>query len=205
MSIDTLAEYAHIFGLGEKTHICFPEKEGLIPTSAWKKETKGERWWPGETLSAAIGQSYLLVTPLQIARMISSIFTGELVTPRILDVEPICKRKLTLAPSTLDFLRQSMKSVVTRGTGINISRVKDIEMYAKTSTAQISGYDKREMGAQYQEHGWFVGYFSYKNNRPLTIVVMAENVSTSRVATQIAKNFLIEYKKLMDLRVSLIE
>ena len=201
MSIDTLAEYAHIFGLGEKTNICFPEKEGLIPTAAWKKETKGERWWPGETLSAAIGQSYLLVTPLQIARMISSIFTGFLTTPRILHIEPIQKHKLMLAPSTLDFLRQSMKSVVTRGTGINISRVKHIEIYAKTSTAQISGYDKREMGAQYQEHGWFVGYFNYKNNRPLTIVVMAENVSTSRVATHIAKNFLIEYKKLMDSRL----
>jgi beta-lactamase class D len=58
------------------------------------------------------------------------------------------------------------------------------------------------MGSQYQEHGWFVGYFKYKNNRPLTIVVMAENVSTSRVATQIAKDFLIEYKKLMDYRAN---
>lgn len=200
MSINTLSEYAHIFGLGEKTNICFPEKEGLIPTSAWKKQTKGERWWPGETLSAAIGQSYLLVTPIQVACMISSIFTGYLTRPRILQAEQISKRPLNLASSTLDFLRQSMKSVVTRGTGINVSRVKDIEIYAKTSTAQISAYDKREMGSQYQEHGWFVGYFSYKNHRPLTIVVMAENVSTSRVATQIAKNFLIEYKKLMDTR-----
>lgn len=200
ISIDTLAEYAHIFGLGEKTNICFPEKEGLIPTAAWKKKTKGERWWPGETLSAAIGQSYLLVTPIQVARMISSIFTGYLSNPRILQKEEIYKKPLALAPSTLQFLRESMKSVVTRGTGINISRVQGIEMYAKTSTAQISAYDKRELGSQYQEHGWFVGYFKYKNNKPLTIVVMAENVSTSRVATQIAKNFLIEYKTLMDAR-----
>jgi len=115
--------------------------------------------------------------------------------------EQVQKRPLNIAPSTLTFLRDSMKSVVTRGTGINISYVKDIEVYAKTSTAQISAYDKREMGAQYQEHGWFVGYFKYKNNRPMTIVVMAENVSTSRVATKIAKDFVIEYKKLMDSRL----
>ena len=50
ISIDTLADYAHRFGLGQKTNIGFTEKEGLIPTSAWKKRVKGERWWPGETL-----------------------------------------------------------------------------------------------------------------------------------------------------------
>ena len=38
----------------------FPDKQGLIPTTQWKLTTKGERWWPGETLSAAIGQSFLI-------------------------------------------------------------------------------------------------------------------------------------------------
>ena len=70
------ADYAHRFGSGKKTNIIFAEKEGLIPSSAWKKRVKHEKWWPGETFSVAIGQSYLLVTPIQIARMISSIFTG---------------------------------------------------------------------------------------------------------------------------------
>ncbi|MCX5922543.1 MAG: penicillin-binding protein 2 [Candidatus Dependentiae bacterium] len=200
IDIDTLAEYAHIFGLGEKTNICFPETDGLIPTSAWKKRVKGERWWPGETLSAAIGQSFLLVTPIQVACMISSIFTQYLVKPRILQEEPIQQRPLTIKKSTLDFLRQSMQSVVTKGTGIRISRVKDIEIYAKTSTAQISTYSKRELGIQYLEHGWFVAYLKYKNNPPLTIVVMAENVGSSRAATEIAKNFVVDYKKLMDFR-----
>lgn len=202
MSIDTLAHYAHKFGLGEKTDICFPESQGLIPTSAWKKQVKGERWWPGETLSASIGQSFLLVTPIQVACMISSIFTGYLVTPRILQSESIKKRPLEITEQTLDFLRQSMKSVVTIGTGIRISQVKNIEMYAKTSTAQVSDYSKRELGLEHREHGWFVGYFSYRDSKPLTIVVMAENVSTSREATRLAKEFLVEYKKLVDDRSS---
>ncbi|MFI5333402.1 MAG: penicillin-binding transpeptidase domain-containing protein, partial [Candidatus Babeliales bacterium] len=55
LDIDLLAEYAHMFGLGEKTNILFSEKTGLIPCRAWKKQVKKERWWAGETLSAAIG------------------------------------------------------------------------------------------------------------------------------------------------------
>jgi len=201
MSIDTFAEYAHKFGLGEKTDICFPESEGLIPTCAWKKRVKGERWWPGETLSASIGQSFLLVTPIQVACLISSIFTGYLVTPRILHNESIKQCPLDISARTLDFLRESMKSVVTIGTGIRISQVKNIEMYAKTSTAQVSDYSKRELGLEHREHGWFVGYFRYRESKPLTIVVMAENVSTSREATRLAKEFLVEYKKLIDDRL----
>jgi len=200
MSIDTLAEYAHRFGLGEKTGICFPEKEGLVPCSEWKKRVKGERWWPGETLSAVIGQSFLNVTPIQVACMISSIFTGYLTTPRILEDESIKKRPLDIRQSTLNFLRQSMRSVVTKGTGIQISQVKEIEIYAKTSTAQVADLDKRDINATYLEHAWFVAYFKYKDNRPLTIVILAENVGSSREATNIAKNFLIEYKNLMESR-----
>jgi penicillin-binding protein 2 len=201
INIDVLAQYAHKFGLGRKTNICFSEKEGLIPTNSWKMESKGERWWPGETLSAAIGQSYLLVTPIQVACMISSIFTGYLVTPRILINETLKKQPLEIRHSTLEFLRESMRAVVTKGTGIRVSHVKNIEIYAKTSTAQIKNFKKDDNPEEtHQEHGGFVAYFKYKDNKPLTIVITAENAGTSRVATAIAKEFLIEYKKLMDVR-----
>lgn len=198
MSIDTFADYAHRFGLGEKTDIIFPEKEGLIPTTEWKKEAKDEQWWPGETLSAAVGQSFLLVTPIQVARMISSIFSGYLVTPRLLTGEPIVKTPLNIKPETLAFLRQSMKKVATQGTGKRISRVKDIEVYAKTSTAQTSALYKRNRGRIYKEHGWFVAHFRYKENRSLTMVVLVEHAGTSRTPTVIAKRFLVRYKQLAD-------
>lgn len=200
MSIDTIAHYADMFGLGRKTNLAFSEKEGLVPSSEWKKRVKKERWWPGETLSASIGQSYLLVTPIQIARMISSIFTGNLTNPRILLDDPVTKTPLEIKHSTLEFLKESMRSVVTKGTGLRVNRVKNIEIYAKTSTAQTSNMDKRHMGTSYLEHGWFVAYVKYQDNPPITIVVMVENAGTSRVATNVAKNFLVEYKRLMDLR-----
>ena len=138
-----------------------------------------------------------MVTPIQVARMISGIFTRHLVKPRILLDEPIEKKPLNIRLETLEFLRSSMQKVVTVGTGQR-SRVRDIQLYAKTSTAQNSDLSKRTLGEQYLEHGWFVGHFSYKNHPPLTIVIILENVGTSMVPTGIAKQFFIEYKKRMD-------
>jgi penicillin-binding protein 2 len=199
IDIDILAEYAYKFGLGKKTNMLFPEKMGLIPNRAWKFDCKGERWWPGETLSVTIGQSFLLVTPIQIACMIASIFTGYLTVPRLLIDEPVVTTPLDLKPETINFLKKSMKAVIKSGTGRSIRFVKDIVMYAKTSTAQTSDISKRKLDEKYLEHGWFVGHFQYKEYDPLVIVTLVEHVGTAQVATTVAKKFLIEYKKYMDL------
>lgn len=198
IDIDTIAHYAHLFGLGEKTHIIFHEKEGFIPTRTWKHTMKGERWWPGETLSVMIGQSYILTTPIQIARMIGSIFTGYLVTPRLLTQEPINITPLAIKESTRTFLQKSMKKVVSKGTGKRLKQLKNIRIYAKTSTAQTSSLEKRSLGEQFLEHGWFVGQFTYKNENPLIMVILVENAGTARVATNIAKEFLVKYKRHID-------
>ncbi|HEX4069509.1 MAG TPA: penicillin-binding transpeptidase domain-containing protein, partial [Candidatus Babeliales bacterium] len=204
IDIDVLAEYAHKFGLGKKTNIVFPEKVGLIPNREWKFDYKGERWWPGETLSVSIGQSFLLATPIQIACMIASIFTGYLVAPRLLINEPVVTNPLDIKPETIAFLQKSMKSVVKSGTGKSVRKIKDMTIYAKTSTAQTSDFSKRKLDEKYLEHGWFVGHFQYKEYDPLVMVVLVERVGAAQVATTIAKNFLIEYKKYMDMNVACI-
>lgn len=198
IDIDLLAEYAYKFGLGKKTNIIFPEKMGLIPSREWKFDCKGEQWWPGETLSVTIGQSFLLVTPIQIARMIVAVFTGYLVSLRLLVDEPVVKVPLDIKPETITLLKKSMESVVKDGTGRSVRRVKDIKIYAKTSTAQTSDFGKRKLDKKYLEHGWFAGHFQYKEYDPLVIVILVERVGTAQVATTIAKNFLIEYKKYKD-------
>jgi cell division protein FtsI/penicillin-binding protein 2 len=91
-----------------------------------------------------------------------------------------------------------MQKVVNQGTGQRVKHVKDIKIYAKTSTAQTSGLDKHDLGNEYLEHGWFVCYFYYKDQPPLTVIILMEHVSTSRVAAEVAKNFLSEYKKMID-------
>lgn len=195
IDIDLLNTYAKKFGLGEPTGIMFPEKIGIVPSREWKLYEKGEQWWPGETLSVTIGQSYLMATPIQICRMISSIFSGYLVKPRILESDPIETQALNLQPQTIDFLKESMRFVVTTGTGRRVNAVKDIEIYAKTSTAQIADFQKRKLGEQFLEHAWFVAYFQYKNFDPLCFVIFVENAGTSLVATTIAKQFLLAYKE----------
>lgn len=199
LHVDIIAEYAARYGFGEPTGSSFPEKKGLVPSSAWKKKALKERWWTGETLSMAIGQSYLLVSPIQAARLIGSIFTRHLVRPRIVLDEPIEKTPLNIRPETLSFLRNSMRFAVTEGgTGRAVSRVKDIEIYGKTSTAQVSALEKRELGGKYLEHGWFAAYLRYKDQRPMVIVILVENIGSSYVATALVRDFLVQYKRMID-------
>ncbi|MFZ5954344.1 MAG: penicillin-binding protein 2 [Candidatus Dependentiae bacterium] len=193
ISIDLLADYAKRFGLGEKTNVLFAEKSGLVPSTKWKRETKNEKWWPGETLSASIGQSYLLVTPIQIASMIGSIFTGALVTPRILQDEPIVKKNLDIKPETRIFLQRAMRSVVTKGTGKKLKHIKNARIYAKTSTAQVASLDKKQFGKAYFEHAWLASYYQPLQKDPLVLVVLLENAGSASMATTVAKDFLTHY------------
>lgn len=198
ISIDTLAIYAQKYGLGQKTGIILPEKVGLIPTTAWKKRTYGEPWWQGETLNCAIGQGPFLVTPLQMTRTFGGICTGLLVKPRILEEELIEMQPLKISSHTLKFLRQSMRMTITSGTGSIMNKLKDITIHAKTGTAQTSHRSKRDLGKEYLEHAWFVGYATYKDHPPFVLVIFIENVGSARFATRVAKKFFIEYCKLMD-------
>ena len=198
IKIDTLAEYAARLGLGRPTNIIFPEKSGLIPTRQWKRKNKGEPWWPGETLSATIGQSFLLITPLQAARMVSAICEGYLVKPRILVTEAIEREPLHLSPETLLVLQESMKGAIERGTGKRLNTLRNIEIHAKTGTAQTSSLEKRENGSQFLEHAWFAGHVRYKNHAPVTLMIFIENAGSSRIAIAVAKEFLIDYCNYLD-------
>ncbi len=74
MGIETMASFAHQFGLGEETGIELPsERVGIVPSTAWKQKAKNQAWLPGETISASIGQGYVNVTPLQMASLIGTV------------------------------------------------------------------------------------------------------------------------------------
>ncbi len=191
--IDTLARYAHKFGLGEPTGVIFPENAGLIPTVAWKQKTHGEPFWQGETMQAAIGQTFCLATPLQMIRVVGSLCTGFLVRPRILLAESIDRTPLGISPSTRALLQRSMKRTIKQGTGVTLSRLSNIEIYGKTGTAQTSDRSKHDLGHQFLEHGWFVCYVRYKDYSPIILAVFLENVGSSRVATKLTKDFLVQY------------
>jgi penicillin-binding protein 2 len=201
LSIDTLACYARGFGLGKKTGFLLGEKSGLIPSSEWKAITKGESWLSGDTLSAGIGQSYLLVTPIQIARMVSSICSGYLVKPRILEEEEIEKKKLFLSDETIDFLRSAMGDAVMKGTVWRLRKFQDFQIFAKTGTAQTCSLNVKKVSRAHYEHAWLAGFFKYKNEKPLSIVVIMEHAGQARPAVKMAERFLKKYKNLCDNKV----
>lgn len=193
ISIDLIADYARRFGLGSKTNILLPEQEGLVPSRSWKEEVFNERWWTGETFSAAIGQSYLQATPLQMARAFNSIFSGYLVKPRILELEQIIKEPLKIRPETRKFLKKCTRMAVTEGRSKDINSIKEFKIYAKTGTAQVSSLSKRNLRSNCKEHAWFAGYITGKNIDPFTIIILVEHVGSSREATKIAKKIITNY------------
>lgn len=196
LPIDTLASYAFEFGLGSKTEVPFSEKSGLVPTNEWKKATKGERWWTGETLSACIGQSFLLVTPIQLACMIGSIFEGYLVKPRILMDQEIVKTPISISSKTREFLQDCMKYVVDTGTGRLVNKFLNITIFAKTGTAQtINLGAKNSEDRGHLEHASFVSYFYTEKTDPLVLIVLLEHVGGSRIAGGVAKDFFRQYVK----------
>jgi penicillin-binding protein 2 len=201
LHIDTLARYAHEFGLGSKTNVPFSEQIGLIPTNEWKLATKGERWWTGETFSASIGQSFLLATPIQIACMIGAVFHGFLVKPTILANDEIEKRPIGIQPNTRLFLQDCMRAATLTGTAQRINKIGTLTIFAKTGTAQTKTRpkdqdpEKEKACRQEMEHAWFVSYFYTDQSEPLVMVMLLEHVGRSTYATKVARKFFVNYMK----------
>lgn len=199
--IDKLAQYAHEFGLGNKTNVPFSEQYGLIPTNEWKIAHKGERWWTGETLSAAIGQSFLLVTPIQVACMIGAIFHGYLIKPRICLESEIEKKPINIHTSTRNFLQECMKEATIYGTARRINKIGNLTFFAKTGTAQTKTRrndedpEAEKINRLDKAHAWFVCYFYTDDTQPLVMVMLLEHVGKSTFATAVARKFFLNYTR----------
>ncbi len=174
---EAMAKYARAFGFGDRTGIPLPgEKAGFVPSPSWK-EAKGQRWYDGETVVMAIGQGPLLVTPLQMARMIAAVANGgtlfqpmvarEVVDPEGKGVRSYRSRpvgKLPLNPAKLELIREALLGVVEeeRGTG-RAARIPGVAVAGKTGTAQVAKMGERrlkpsELPYQLRDHAWFVAY-----------------------------------------------
>jgi penicillin-binding protein 2 len=197
LHVDRLAMYANRFGLGKRTSFMLPEQTGIVPTMAWKRATHGERIWKGEMLSISIGQSFLLATPLQIACMLAAICSGNSVKPRILESEPIEKVPLQFNARTVRFLRDAIKEAVISGTARLLGLIPEVDVFAKTGTAQTCSLDKEVVSKKQLEHGWVTGFFSMRSGGPwYAFAIFVEHVGSSRPALQIADKFLRAYVQL---------
>lgn len=209
MQVDTIAKYASLFGLGETTGIDLPsEKKGLVPSTQWKLDTKKERWYPGETLSVAIGQGYLSVTPLQQAVSVNTVAnSGISVRPhlfkallsdrekRLYSFPPVETTRLNIREHTLDAIKKALHHVVIDpgGTG-TAARSPLIDIAGKTGTAQVIG--RRSGGDQprgFNDHAWFVAFAPVKEPEITVAVLVEHGGHGGSAAAPVARQIIEEY------------
>jgi penicillin-binding protein 2 len=164
LGIDTIAKYAKMLGLGERTGIDLPSEEpGLVPSEEWVQRVYHHKWYPGSTISVAIGQGSVMVTPIQVAYVIGGIASGgEYEQPHLLkDAPSVGEKHVELADDTVEQVTQGMYGVVNEagGTGQSI-KLQGIEFCGKSGTAQLMSYSAASrMGlGKGKNDGWFVGY-----------------------------------------------
>ncbi|MCF7873582.1 MAG: penicillin-binding protein 2 [Candidatus Omnitrophica bacterium] len=188
-----ISSWAKKFGLDSKTFIDLPyEKKGFVPSPQWKKDKFNQSWYAGDTLNLSIGQGYLHTTPLAITLAINSIANqGYLVEPILLkeveDAEASLafRRTLNIAGENLKIVKKGLRKTVNQSSGTaRILKNLSLEISGKTGTAQTSG----------RSHGWFVGFFPYKQPK-YTISVFLENGGSSHQALRIAYSFLDKLKR----------
>ena len=203
LGIDRLASYAKLLGIGSSTHINMEdEKPGLMPTRQWKVDRFGEEWQPGENLSSAIGQGFVLTTPLQMAVAYNTIGQeGLLYKPylvkQLLDTQqkvieefkPHLVKDISdptlevhIDKSTFKVVKEGMRLVSNGDHGTaRWYKVPGIEMAGKTGTVQIQSYTSDQIYDKCNErpfdkrhHGWF-GAFAPVEKPEITVVVLAEH------------------------------
>ncbi len=192
LGIQQIASYARQFGLGAKSGILLPaERSGLVPSEEWKRRTKKEPWYPGETISISIGQGYLTVTPLQMAKAISIVATdGKVVRPRLLkairhrqggDIQERPESpatQLPITPKTFTTIKEGLRAVVTTGTAKRIQS-EIVSIAGKTGTAQVVALrpdgDKTEVPKAHQDHAWFVAFAPVEEPQ-IAVAVIAEHM-----------------------------
>ncbi|HXI04261.1 MAG TPA: penicillin-binding protein 2 [Candidatus Saccharimonadales bacterium] len=209
LGMDRIAEYARRFGLGTRTGIPMAsENPGLVPDEEWKKRTTGERWYPSETISVGIGQGPLLVTPLQMAVMVSAIATdGRIPVPTLIRVSgsegeraaAVGQRKGPPIPKAyLDVVRKAMWGVVHQGGTRWRGEISGFDVCGKTGTAQVTSAstgvtDEKDLPPELRDHSWFVGFAPLENPEIAFAVIVEHGGHGGATAVPLVKEALEAY------------
>jgi penicillin-binding protein 2 len=223
LGIDRLAPYAKLLGLGAKTGIAMThEVSGLIPSSEWKLKKLGEEWQPGENLSTAIGQGFVLVTALQMAVAYNAIaLDGKVYKPFLIkkilgqdskvvqEFTPQLVRDATqpnefgviVEKSTFKAVREGMRRVVEGESGTaRGSRLEGIDMAGKTGTTQVRSFSADEIYNRcdlrpltQRHHGWFVAFAPVVNPEITVAVLTQHSCSGARGGAPIVHDIMLAY------------
>lgn len=201
LGIQRIARYARLFGLGEPTGIDLAgEKPGVVPDKDWSLRVRRSPWFPGETISVAIGQGPLLTTPLQVAVMMAMVANGgHPVTPHLrLDQQPSVAPAVALDPRALDLVRGALRSVVNdaNGTGRQ-AHLDDYEVAGKTGTVQVIAQrtwtDSKLLPEDKRDHAWFASYAPFGHPELVVVVFIEHGGKGSEAAAPVARALYEKY------------
>lgn len=212
LGVDGIARIAREFGFGEPTGLDLAhEKPGLVPSEEWARTKRKARWYPSETISVAIGQGPVLVTPLQVARALAGLVEGgRLPTPHLffasqdprtglrLRYEAQPKKSLALAPDRLAIVKSGMWAVLNEPGGTAFgSRVPGLAAAGKTGTVQVAGRDAVPRAGvdrrRLEDHAWFAAFAPLDDPKIVVVVFVEHGGHGSSAAAPIARLLLAKY------------
>lgn len=221
LGIDKMHDIFVRFGLGAKTNIDIEgEASGIAPSPAWKRKTKRQSWFQGETLITGIGQGYTLVTPLQMATVASTIANrGIRIQPSIIKAtqiaeQPITEKEIVYLPTVKlqneghwDIVINAMEDVIKNPSGTaywaNYPRAK-FSMAGKTGTVQVFGIKQNETYDELieqgrvkntlRDHKWFIAFAPVENPEIAIAVIIEHNIGSPMVARRVLEGYFAENK-----------
>jgi penicillin-binding protein 2 len=213
LGIDNMHRFLQQFGFGEKSGIdLVGEKTGLLPSREWKQQQKNQNWYPGETLITGIGQGYLQVTPVQLARATATLANGgKVVTPFLVDkivtaTETQLNAKtdakiIPLKAANVQHITDAMVRVVhdAHGTAKNIGKHITYHIAGKTGTAQVfnikqeAKYNENAIDFKLRDHALFIAFAPAENPKIAVAVIVENGGHGGSVAAPIAGKVIAQY------------
>lgn len=213
LGIDRIHEFLSQFGFGQKTSIdLVGERSGLLPSRQWKRRRKRQPWYPGETLIVGIGQGFMQVTPLQLARATATLANrGKVVTPflakKIQTAGSVIEgghkegKQIPLNPANLDSIISAMTHVIhgARGTARRLAKGIDYQIAGKTGTAQVftvkqeEKYNEKDVSKKLRDHALFIAFAPVAAPKIAVAVVVENGGHGGSVAAPIAGKIIRQY------------
>ena len=211
LGVDRMYKWSERLGLALKSGIDLPnEQESIVPSTEWKLKRTGERWYPGETISVAIGQGQLSVTPVSMAVMMATVANGGTrVVPHIVKAidegqgwQPVTQppspfAPFLLKPETISAVRDGLWLAVNGAGTAGRGRIAGRDVAGKTGTAQVISNEGKERARgktdrNLNDHGWFV-FMAPKDNPEVAGAVFVEHAEHGYFGATVAKYVLETY------------
>lgn len=198
LGLNKLVDYNHRFGLGAKLGIdLVGEAKGTVPNEAWKQLNFDENWYVGDTYNMAIGQGYVLTTPLQVASFTATVANkGQVYEPHLVQeilgcdnaqkIEPVLKNEELASPYTFTVVRRGMWEAVNGDAGTAKGlKYLNLDIAGKTGTAQFNNNE--------QEHAWFTGFAPFDDPEIVVTVLVEGGGEGSATAVPVAGEIFKSY------------